>query len=642
MNLAQLKKIFFVFLFLFTTLVNAQQERFTSIETKLKELSTTTPGLNEKVELSVNGIAIQEFIRGIATTNNLNVSVDAGLTTKIVNNFSNVTVADVLLFLCKKYDLDINFIGNIMSISQFIPPPTPIVIAKYTPKQIKVTYDKNTNALNLDLTNDSLALVAREITKTSEKNVVFSPDLSGKMVSGYIQNTDFNSALEKLAFANDLKVTPTKDNFYLIEKAAPAATGSNSSNKNSYSSNATNNQGLTLKSDGNKLITLTATNVPISDILSGVSAELKNNYFLFTEPKGNTSLNITNATFEDFLNYLFNGTDYTFKKEGEIYLIGDRTIEGLRTTKVISLMYRTVDKMIDFVPAKLKDGVDLKIFPDLNSLIVSGSSPRINELENFIRTVDRVVPVISIEVILIDVKRSHSIDTKVKVGLNDKPVVGGGMIVGGDGDGGNINFNANVINSILSGMNGYGLVNLGNVGPNFYVSLKASETNGDIDIRSTPSLATLNGHEATMKVGEKRFYQENNTNTITTQSTTTVQSVQYKSLDADFALSINPIVSGDEQITLDISVTQTTFTDKSSATVGSPYNTATRDFKSLIRVKNGEMIMLGGLEQENKTDAASGLPWLSRIPVLKWIFSSRLKAKSKSKLTIFIKPTVIY
>ena len=73
-----------------------------------------------------------------------------------------------------------------------------------------------------------------------------------------------------------------------------------------------------------------------------------------------------------------------------------------------------------------------------------------------------------------------------------------------------------------------------------------------------------------------------------------------------------------------------------------PPGTINRDFQSLIRVKNGEMIMLGGLEENTNSSSGRGLPLISRIPVLKWIFGNRTKSKSENKLTIFIKPTIIY
>jgi type IV pilus assembly protein PilQ len=442
--------------------------------------------------------------------------------------------------------------------------------------------------------------------------------------------------MERFAFANDLKITPAEDNVFLIEKIDGGNGGTDRAKANSRTS-VSAAASLNLKVGADRLISLEAINTPVSEILAAASKEFKNNYYLFSEPKGNTSLSISGATYDDFLGHLFNGTEFTFKKEGEIYLIGERNIEGLRSTKVITLRYRTVDKMIDHIPADLKKGVEVKTFTDLNSLIVSGSQPRIAELEAFLRDVDRVVPVISIEVMIVDVNNTHTVSSGIKAGLGAKPTPTGGDLYPEL----NMNLGAGSINSIIDGINGLGIVNLGKVTPNFYLSLQLLEQNGDVKINSTPLLATLNGTEAKMSIGETRYYEENITNIITTQSTTTQQNKVYKPLQAEFSMTINPIVSGDEQITLDITVKQQSFTNQSSGK-GSPFNTASRDFKSLIRVKNQEMIMLGGLDTDNKNDSGSGVPLLSRIPVIKWFFGNRTKSKTKSKLTIFIKPTVIY
>jgi type IV pilus assembly protein PilQ len=631
-----------VIIVLLVTSTAIAQDRYTTIENKLKEIAVSSPGLNEKVELSVNGSSLQEFIRGLATTNNLNVSIDAGLTAKVYNNFTNVTVSDVLLFLVKKYDLDVTFVGNIISFTQFVQPPAVIPVVTYVPKALKISYTKNDNLLSLDLSQDSLAKVAKEITKVSDKNVVFSPDLSGKIVNGYIQNMSFNSAMDKFAFANDLKVTPTADNVYLIEKAdagVNAATPNTRAQKNQRGTTSGNNNSadFDIKTNAAGLISVEAVNTPVADILAGVSKEINIQYFLFSEIKGNTTLNIKEENFDEFLAHLFNGTDYTFKKENNLYLIGERALEGLRSTKVISLRYRTVEKVIDFIPAELKKGVEVKAFNDQNSLIVSGSQRRIDEIETFLRDIDRVVPVISIEVIIMDVNHSNKVATGISAGLGTKPTPTGGSIYPSI----DLKLGAGAINSVIDGINGTGIVNLGKVTPNFYMSLQLMEQNGDVRINSTPLLSTLNGNEAKMSIGETRYYQENNSNTIATQSTTIVQSIVYKPLEAKFSMSINPIVSGDEQITLDISVTQSTFTNQSAGPNG-PFNTSSRDFKSLIRVKNQEMIMLGGLDNDSRNESGTGLPILSRIPIIKWIFSAREKSRTKAKLTIFIKPTVIY
>src|SRR5436190_23660458 len=106
------KKIFIAIVLVLISTALFAQDRFEIIEKKLYDLSQNTPGLNEKVDLSVNDVSIQEFIRGLANANNINISVDPSLNTTIVSNYSGVTVKDVLFFLCKKYDLDLSIIGS--------------------------------------------------------------------------------------------------------------------------------------------------------------------------------------------------------------------------------------------------------------------------------------------------------------------------------------------------------------------------------------------------------------------------------------------------------------------------------------------------------------------------------------------------
>ncbi len=618
------------------------QDRFAILEQRLIDLGKTSPGLNEKVDLSINGATIQEFIRAIGVNNNLNVNVDPSIDVKIANNFSKVSAQEVFLFLCKNYNLDITFVGPIMSFVKYVAPAAPIKAV--VSKKINVSYEPTAALLSFDLQNDTLSSAAKEITKQSGKNIIFSPDLIGKIVNGYVQNMPMNSALEKLAFANDMKVSVTPDNFYIFEKkvsivdpkVAANANGINNSNFGLTNANTKNGSNVIVK-DG--LISVDAQNIAIIELVNSASKESGKQYFLFNELKGNATLKIIDASYDDFLKLLFNGTDFTFKKEGEIYLFGDRNLEGLRQSKLITLKNRTIDKVLEYIPAELKKGVDIKSFPDLNGLIVSGSQPRINELEAFVRQIDLVVPLVHIEVIIADVRKSNTITTGISAGIGAKPadITQGGLLPQVD-----LSLNATAINNLISGINGLGVINLGSVTPNFYLTLKALEEQGALKIRSTPQIATLNGHEAKLKIGSTVYYLEVQNNVITSGNSnpTVTQSQQYKPLDADLSITFNPQVSGDEQITMTIGVTQSTFTEKLGAT--GPTGKLNRDFQSLVRVKNGEMIMLGGLEENSNGSSGRGLPWISRVPVLKWIFGNRTKSKTENKLTIFIKPTIIY
>lgn len=624
-----------IILFAMILSLSNAQDRFDLLEEKLNQLAKSYPGLNEKIELSVNSVSIQDFVRAIGTNNNLNVTVDPGLDIKIINNFKSVSAKEVFIFLCKKNDLDITFIGPIMSFVKYLPN------RPYARKKVDIQYESNADLLSYDLINDTLSLVAKEITKLSGKNIVYSPDLSGKVISGFMQKAPFNNAIEKLAFANDLKIILSPDNFYILEKKnqTPETKPLTSITSNFGSLGKSNKSTLPNLEIIDGLINADVQNVPILEIVNAVSKDLGKNYFLFSDLKGNATVKIKDATFDVFLKLLFNGTDFTFKKEGEVYLFGDRNLEGLRQSKLITLKNRTIEKILEFIPAELKKGIDLKTFEDLNGIIVSGSQPKIDELETFIRQIDMVVPLVHIEVIIADVRKSNTLSAGITAGLGTKPAnaTNGSVLPNID-----LSLNSSTINNLISGINGLGIINLGNVTPNFYITLKALEEQGILKLRSTPQIATLNGHEAKLSVGKTEYYLEVQNQLVnnTTVQQNLLQSQQYKPVNADLSLTIDPQVSGDEQITMTINVKQSSFTERISNTA--PPGTINRNFESLVRVKNGEMIMLGGLEENSTSHSGKGLPGISRIPVLRWIFGSRTKTKSENKLTIFIKPTIIY
>jgi type IV pilus assembly protein PilQ len=607
-----------------------EDARFDKIKKKLDELSVTVPGLTNKVELSVNGLPVQEFIRGLALANNLNVSVESNLDTKILDNFSNVTVTDVFLFLCRRYQLDITFIGNIMVFTKYIPPPPAVI--PYTTKIPVISWDATKEQVSFDLQNDSLAIVVRELTRKTGKNVVFSPELTGKKINGYIQNQELKTALEKLAFANDLKVTATEEDFFLLE----ANTKANSQKENSQSNKTTAALPAGTKmSTENGLITIDAVNAPIGDLVGAISSSLKKQYFLFSEIKGTATLSIKDATYDQFLDNVFNGTEFTYRKNGETYFIGDRNSEGLRVTHLVRMQYRTVDKVVDYIPTDFKKGVDIKTFPDLNSIILSGSEPRIVEIESFLRQIDQVVPMVMIEVIIIDFSKSHTVAAGIQAGLGTPPANNGQLSPNID-----VTVSGDAINNLISGLNGFGFLNLGYITPDFYLHLTALEQNGVLNIRSTPKLAALNGNVAKMSIGTTEYYLEQTTNIIGSQNPQTQVTNTYKPLNADLSVSITPMVSGDEQVTLSISVKQSTFTKRVSDT--GPFGTTQRSFESVVRVKNQQMVLLGGLEEDAETESGKGTPLLSRLPILKWIFGLHSKTKSKTRLSVLIRPTVMY
>ena len=167
------------------------------------------------------------------------------------------------------------------------------------------------------------------------------------------------------------------------------------------------------------------------------------------------------------------------------------------------------------------------------------------------------------------------------------------------------------------------------------------ENNSIIKIESTPKIATISGHEAKLAIGETSYYFEQSNQLINSGITNNIlQSGTWKSTEANLSVSIKPYVSTDENVTLNITVEKSSFLARTGATA--PPGKATQKFESLVRVKNNEMVLLGGLDELQKENSGTGVPLLSRIPLISWLFSNHKKAKSTSKLHVFIRPTVVY
>lgn len=390
---------------------------------------------------------------------------------------------------------------------------------------------------------------------------------------------------------------------------------------------------------------------------------------------------------------------FTFKKEGDIYFFGTSNQLSLRSVEVVQMMHRSVELLgnpsevrrsrtsgrtyegninfygnpgqqsgqpsnfgsnqrsidtrsntsfgeeykdgaeaiVSIIPDEIKSDLDIRVDYELNSFFVSGPTSNINRFKSFIKEIDKPVPVVLIEVMIIEVRKSASVETGISWGIGDSPVTTQGKLF----PSADVTLGANTVNKIIGGFDGFGSFNIGKVIPEFFANIRAMEANGNIKIRSSPKLSTLNGHRANLSIGETTYYVVTNQSFFGSQIPTTSEIRNYVPIDAELAIGIKPLVSGDGQVTLDINVVQSDFNGE-RIEEDAPPGLTSREFSSIIRMQNQDLAILGGLEEKVKNDSGSGVPLLARIPVIKWLFSERKREDTKQKLTILIKPTVIY
>ncbi len=631
--------LIFFLLSLLSLSFQAKAQNFTEplLRAKLDSLSLTSKGLNNTFQLNVSGLPLSELVNSIALENNLNISIDPVLNNAVSYNFFDAKVKDVLVFLYEHFDIEYRFVGNILAINKResrkeIPQP------KFE-KKIDVKFNASNEFLSVDLRNDSLYKVMKEISYLSDKNIVIAPDVRDKPITGYFLNRPFDQVIEMTAKANGLESSKDENGITYIFAAKPEKAGTAQGGNSGFKPVTDFEQtGVQIKKNQFGTLDLIANNAEMGDIIKFAAHELNTPYFFYNKPEGKASFELQNATLSDIMNLLFVGTKYAYREDNKLYLIGENKSEGIRVTEVIRMENRTIENVKASIPKELIQDLDVNEFTELNALIVTGPARKAAELKVFLSSIDVVVPLVQIDVMIVISDRTSSVKSGMKFGLGDKPTVTSGTVFPNL----DVNLGASALNSILNTVNGFGFVNLGAVTQNFYASLQLLESNGIIDVESTPKITTLSSHQATVSIGQTTYYQEqqvNFQNTVVNQGVLT--SKIWKSVDANLTVKIKPFVSSDGNVTMDITLTNDDF-DGSKVDPTAPPNATKQTFESVIRVQNGDVVLLGGLDKKRNVNSGNGTPLLARVPVIKWLFSSREKTKSKYKLHIIIRPTVTY
>lgn len=633
-----LKQVIFVLAALFFSNIIVAQQDIVELGRKFDELSIQKKGLNETIKIDVSGLTLHDFISSIAEEHQLNIDVDVELNQPVSNNFFDVTVKDVFIHLAQKYDLEISFMNNIII---FKKRKIIAVVEKKQSKIIDVSYNPQNDFLSVRLENDTLSAVAKAIIDKSGKNLILAQDIKSIRISSYILNRPFDQVIEMMAKSNDLSAVKDDNGLYFLQKNTVA--NINMLNSNTKAKQPKVSLGVPgfyeVNINKNGFLQVNAYIADASDLLTEAAEKLHINYFLYNKPENEkTTLSADNITFDDLLANIFKGKKYTFKKQDNFYLIGEEATEGLRITEMIQLENRSIESIVNTLPKVFSEKLEIKEFTELNGLIVSGSRSILEELKVYIKQIDKVVPMVQIEVIIVQYNKAYEIQTGIKAGLDKINSVQTGGVLFPSSD---VTLNGSSVNSLIDAFNGFGLFKLGKVTEAFYLNLKLLESNSILKIESTPKIATISGHEAKLSIGETSYYFEQNNRLINSNiGNDILNSGTWKSTDANLSVSIKPYVSTDENVTLTIAVEKSSFLARAGE--DAPPGKATQKFESLVRVKNGEMILLGGLDELKKENSGTGTPLISRIPIIKWFFSSRKKGKSDSKLHIFIKPTVIY
>ena len=276
---------------------------------------------------------------------------------------------------------------------------------------------------------------------------------------------------------------------------------------------------------------------------------------------------------------------------------------------------------------------------DNNALLILASPSDYDTIQNALRQLDVPRRQVSVEVLVAEVTLSDDLQFGIEWFINARNNTVGSMR---DGSGGlpllpKLGVDANGVSldprsAIPKLSSGLQLINLG-PGGDIRAVLHALGTDGRTKVISTPRVMVLDNEKASINVGSQ-ISVDTGSSTGTGTGGNVVTTRQY--LSTGVILNVTPRINAGGRVTLDVNQEVSSPTSDTS----NP-NIATRKAQTVVTVSSGETMVLAGLIQDQTVTGSSGLPLLSKIPLIGGLFGSQHLNKTRTELVLLITPTVV-
>ena len=296
--------------------------------------------------------------------------------------------------------------------------------------------------------------------------------------------------------------------------------------------------------------------------------------------------------------------------------------------------------------AQVSTGGQIQADPATNSLIISAPEPQYRQLRAVIDKLDSRRAQVFIESLIVEVNANKSAEFGVQLqnifgrkGDSNFPFFGTNFSVGG----------ANIIQLQQGAATGNiapsGGINLGvvrNIGGTYVLGAlgRFLEANADGNILSTPNLLTLDNEEARIVIGQNvPFVTGQFTNTgATNGAVNPFQTIERK--DVGLTLRVRPQISENGTVKMQI-FQEVSSVDQTSVNSTTGLITNKRSIESNVAVDDGNIVVLGGLLQDEYSGSKQQVPGLGDVPILGNLFKAETRSRNKTNLMIFLRPVVV-
>jgi len=301
-------------------------------------------------------------------------------------------------------------------------------------------------------------------------------------------------------------------------------------------------------------------------------------------------------------------------------------------TEVFELQYAQVADVKDGISSIITEGSGSILTDErTNVLIITDLPGNMRKIKQAINVLDQETRQVFIEAAIVQITLEDDLTFGIEwEKIMKDPSIWGTVLTG--------SFPATGLTSA------YQRITLGTLDDNqFTLAINFLNTLGDTKILSKPRIAVTNNEEATIHVG-KREAIVTGTTSQSGESTITSDNVEF--VDIGIKLTVVPTINRDNFITMKIKPEVSSVTSEvRTGTEDEPRSIipiiTTSEAETTVKIKDGSMIMIAGLKENNTSKNVDGVPFLCDIPVLGALFSNRKDEKSQTEIVIFLTPHII-
>jgi len=260
-----------------------------------------------------------------------------------------------------------------------------------------------------------------------------------------------------------------------------------------------------------------------------------------------------------------------------------------------------------------------------NGLIIRATDQEYREIVDLVDRMDVMPPQVLIEATIAEVRLTDALSFGVRWFFETR---------GGEGDG-TIGFTDDSEGGAGPVFPGF---NYAFVGADINAALSALNAVTDVSVLSAPSIMVQNNQTANLQVGDEVPIVTQTAQSVTDPGAPIVSNVVLR--ETGVILQVSPRINASGMVVLDVMQEVSSVRPNNTSGIDSPTIQQLR-FTSTVAVRSRATIALGGLIRESETTSGSGVPGLSRIPVLGAAFRSRSTTTERSELVIFLTPRII-